>query len=881
MSKQFDVEEVKRAADGQWVRILVAAGMQVDSLDGRGHPCPKCDGEDRFCAFKDVDQTGGVMCRKCFFEKNGDGLAVIQWFTEWTFPETLQFVADQLGIEPASGAATRPELDIVTAVARAKRMPLDAFRQFGVEVAKRGKKSVARVPVYDENGEQHSYFDLTPDEKGWFKRGKGSAGMFFPGRLPKPGETWLLVEGCKDAAALVGMGFNAAGLPRNEMDSKYAQLLAGCDVIIVPDLDSAGTSGAQKTGSRLEGITASVRIARLPGEIVKSGGKDVRDVLAKPGKAAVIAAIDAASPWKPSDVCAEVQRPQVEITADEAAVTQKVLKHLAHLGWDNSLHEETECERVKLYQRNGQLVQVVKRSETRASGFSLPESMPQIIPMSKPDVRERITQAVSLCEIRQGRDGESCCVPLHPPDWLVSSIRDRGDYGRDLRTLAGITPTPTLRPDGSVIQTPGYDESTGLMYRPDLEFPAIPDHPTQEDARKAAGELLDLVAEFPFESESHRSVWLSCVLTLLARPAIDGPCPLFVFDANTRGAGKTLLADTAGIIAHGNTMARKTWPCGDDEVRKTITAVVMEAWPTVLFDNVATTLGGPSIDAALTGTVWQDRVLGGSRTTGHLPLTTVWLATGNNVELAADTARRVLMARLESLEEHPEDRADFRHVDIRKHVRAERSRLAVAGLTILRAYFAAGCPDVGIPQWGSFEAWSRLIRHAMVWAGCADPWHTRESIRDADRSAELVRLVHAGIAEADIDGNGLTTADMERLLSHPVSEDSSDQWPTLRIAMTELCGAKPQSRKIGYGLRKFRGRVCAGKRLESRPGHGGVKRWFVEPVDKPQIERGGDGGNGGDEISQPGVNVSVDQQPDVESSTGTPQEWLDDVEVIV
>lgn len=343
-------DELKRQAQGRWLQILQAAGLPYELLDGRGHPCPKCGGTDRFSVFGDVDLTGGMMCRQCFDEKNGDGFAAVMWLRDCSFREALIFVADCLGL--SAGAVASPSQStadtIVADVARAKRMPLDAFLQFGVKADKRGKSVVARVPVYDERGEVHSYFDLTPDGKGWFKRGKGSAGLFFPGRLPQSGETWLLVEGPKDAAALVGLGYVAAGLPRNEMAPKYARLFPDCDVIVVPDLDVPGADGAQRTAGRLAGVAASVRIARLPGELLKSGGQDVRDVIAKLGPDAVRAAIDVAVEWEPSDSGPPDERPELLLTLNEAAVADQTVKALGRLGWETPWIRPDDAERVKL-----------------------------------------------------------------------------------------------------------------------------------------------------------------------------------------------------------------------------------------------------------------------------------------------------------------------------------------------------------------------------------------------------------------------------------------------------------------------------------------------------------------------------------------------------
>ena len=96
----ISIDDVKAAAGGRWRDILAAlGGIDPALLDGRHHPCPKCGGTDRFRAFDDVNETGGVLCGQCFNEKNGDGLAAIQWRNDWTFGETLKAVAEYLNIQ--------------------------------------------------------------------------------------------------------------------------------------------------------------------------------------------------------------------------------------------------------------------------------------------------------------------------------------------------------------------------------------------------------------------------------------------------------------------------------------------------------------------------------------------------------------------------------------------------------------------------------------------------------------------------------------------------------------------------------------------------------------------------------------------------------------
>lgn len=825
MNNTIDVNSVKAAARGRWGEILQAVGgLTAEQCDPRKHqPCPRCGGVNRFRVFGDVAETGGAICNQCH-RNGGDGLATLKWLTGKPFPEVLRDVAGFLGV--ALDAADKRPVDIVADTARAKRMPVEAFKLFGAVAAKRGKAVVARVPMFDAAGEAISHFDLTPTAKGWYAKGK-PAGVFLPGRKPSSGETWIIVEGAKDAAALVGLGYVAAGLPTSSMATKFVELFRGVAVIIVPDLDTAGQHGANLTASRLHGVAASVRIARLPGEIVARDGADVRDILqGAGGEHAVRRAIEFAKNWQPPapDGAGSEQR-EIELTLQEHRVVTDVLPALAELGWTL----QPQADHLRTYQRGGALVHVVTDASPVAA-IDMPDDARRIRPLPAVLLRERITAAVRLYHDVETAEGIARRYD-RPPEWLVSMLHQRGEYPRDVRPLTGVITAPTMRPDGSILQKSGYDAETGLLVELSGEWPSVPERPTREDAVRAADELLDVVRDFPFVGPSHRSGWLAFVLTLLARAAVRGPAPLFHIDANAPGSGKSLAADAASIIATGKRLPRKTWSSKDDEIRKTITAVALEALPVLLLDNVAGRLGSPSLDAALTATSWTDRILGTSQTTGTLPLSTVWVATGNNVALEADTARRTLFMRLESPVENPEERTDFAQANLLEWVAHKQRRLVVAGLTILRAYVVAGRPDQQLTPWGSFEAWSALVRGAIVWAGLADPAETREIVRDADRSAEQLRLIHAGIAEIDPQGDGVTTAEIVRLVEHPMRPDDVDDHPALRAAVAEVCGGRVDARRLAVVLRNFVGRVAGGRKLlKETDKHLKLVRWRVVPA---------------------------------------------------
>lgn len=203
---------------------------------------------------------------------------------------------------------------------------------------------------------------------------------------------------------------------------------------------------------------------------------------------------------------------------------------------------------------------------------------------------------------------------------------------------------------------------------------------------------------------------------------------------------------------------------------------------------------------------------------------TVFAATGNNMLYAADTARRALPIRLESSEESPESRSHFRYHNLLDHSLQNRPHYVFCCLTLLRAYFAAGCPPQQNGAWGSFDRWSCIIRGALVWAGADDPLMTRTAIQGSDETRRLLELLINGIAELDRFGRGVTTRDIEAAIRGFETANNA-----LYAAAFEICGIAFNSQVFGRRVGSLAGRVLGGRRIESRD-IGGVKRWSVATV---------------------------------------------------
>ena len=182
----------------------------------------------------------------------------------------------------------------------------------------------------------------------------------------------------------------------------------------------------------------------------------------------------------------------------------------------------------------------------------------------------------------------------------MAGVRDAGTW-ENIRELEGVITAPTLRPDGSLLDSPGYDTETKLLYVEGADIGSIPDTPSQEDAKKALKELQYLFVDYPFVNDAARAVPIAAILTIVGRSAIVGSTPCFIFDAPTRGSGKTMLADIASIVATGEEDAPKTnYTPRENELEKALDDHARKGSRLLLLDNVATPFGGEALDTRLT-----------------------------------------------------------------------------------------------------------------------------------------------------------------------------------------------------------------------------------------------------------------------------------------
>jgi hypothetical protein len=508
----------------------------------------------------------------------------------------------------------------------------------------------------------------------------------------------------------------------------------------------------------------------------------------------------------PPDIAPAARRPAILISTQEHEINEAAAAALAA--------------DVNLFQRGGTLVRVLRDARPTQEGIRRSLS-PYIEPLPKSLVRERLAACVQW--FKDGKDGPE---PAHPPSWCVAAVHERGHWP-GVRHLEAVLDFPVLRPDGTILTQLGYDLDTGLMLEPSCTVPTIRAHPGKGSVRKALAALLEVVEDFPFARPAHEATWLALLLTPLARFGFKGPSPLFLVDSNVRGAGKGLLLSIVSMIVTGQPLTVATYTSNEEELRKRITSLAIAGDRLVLFDNISGIFGNATLDAALTATTWTDRLLGFNRT-ARAPLNMTWLATGNNVALGSDTTRRVSPIRLESPEERPEERTDFRHPNLLEWVASRRPLLLAAALTILRGYCAAGRPDQKLPPWGSFEGWSDLVRSAVVWAGLPDPAAARTQLQgQGDVVAADLGVILSALELEDPERRGLTTAE---IVHRAFPKDQNARQPPrlveLRAAIESLVG-RGDAARLGYKFRSFQRRVLNGRFLDKAGAEHQATRWIV------------------------------------------------------
>jgi hypothetical protein len=328
------------------------------------------------------------------------------------------------------------------------------------------------------------------------------------------------------------------------------------------------------------------------------------------------------------------------------------------------------------------------------------------------------TKYTCVREVREKGEVIGTTPSLFPDGSVVSAYESArmGAASFHIPELRGVTHTPTIRVDGTVMDEPGYDETTGLLYLPDetVAVPDIPDRPTKAQVKAAVELILKPIKEFPFVTEHDRATWIGLAFTPVLRPLLPPPYQMGVITATNPGSGKSLLTKML-TACHGGS-PRGEMPRDKAEFRKTVTAILVGTTaPIVVFDNLKGVVHSAELEALLTMRTWSDRWLGASRDV-TAPNDRLWLATGNNAQFGGDLGRRIAEVHLDPPTANWHRRTDFQIKNLETWMHEHRGEYLAALLTIARGWIIAGRPRKD-EQGDDFAEWVSGLRGLMKWAG--------------------------------------------------------------------------------------------------------------------------------------------------------------------
>ena len=549
-----------------------------------------------------------------------------------------------------------------------------------------------------------------------------------------------------DAAGKPGGGFkcqhNGGGVRGQCSDATAADVLRwarlkGCPL---PDRDAIGAVAAQSNEAvttQSDGVvnaptdTATVTAANTPIDIPQPQPLTPTTPLppAFPGAPAQGAPV---SPPPRQATAQQPQKVEIEITTDLLRMRSLAINALGN--------------HPAFYKVGGVLFDLVEESGEDRNGNP---RRPWLRKTVAPHLTAELCGVSQWYTVRFGRKGPEQ-TETTPDRQTVATVLAAGAYPA-IRELNGIITTPVFRrdPDFSLVQTPGYDHSLGVLYRPVGNIPRVSTNPSRTQLAEAKKRLLWLIKDFPFrvgEREQCWSVWLAAIFTRFLRFTFTGNIPMFLVSAGAAGSGKGKLIDAAAIISDGAEAWKRTKAGDDAELERAIGAAIREEVPVAVLDNIprGVILESATLENYLTTPIFTTREIGTSKNIKGVKggwNDTLWWANGNGLQTGGDMSRRVLRIDIEDKTGRPESRRP-EVSNLERYCHANRAELLSHALTLLSGFFAARKNgfSITLPPFASFEGWS-LVREAVVWCGLPDPYLARGKADDDIDTANFIYLV--------------------------------------------------------------------------------------------------------------------------------------------
>lgn len=401
---------------------------------------------------------------------------------------------------------------------------------------------------------------------------------------------------------------------------------------------------------------------------------------------------------------------------------------------------------------------------------------------------------------------EICEEEVTPPREVLAAVL-AGKTWPSVPPLRGIIGAPILRRDGTLVQKPGYDPATGLYLASRVALPPVPDEPNPKQVTEARHFLLSrFLRDFPWASDADRANYVALLATPILQRFTRSLTPFALIDATMPSSGKTILTAGPGML-YGQRVL--TWAYSDEELRKSITAVLAEQVGVVIWDNLPE---GAVIDSAVlaqlvTTGVWSDRQLGASRNIATVN-DRLWMATGNNIQVGGDMASRTVRVHLDPNMPRPElrDQSKFGIPHLDQWIIDPRNQLTVLWhlLVLVLDWTRQGAPRATGLSMRQFTPWAQALGGFLAHHGIEGFLGNASEVREIDEDETRWRAFLTCWHDRH-GGRAMTAAELRRD-AEPIQlgSDITDPWDGQFI--TTHNGRLPNPLQLGRMLTGQAGR---------------------------------------------------------------------------
>jgi hypothetical protein len=378
---------------------------------------------------------------------------------------------------------------------------------------------------------------------------------------------------------------------------------------------------------------------------------------------------------------------------------------------------------------------------------------------------------------RKGENGpEFYEEEFTPPNAALAAALAPKEWPK-LRPLAGIVGAPVLRRDGTLLQEPGYDPSTGLYLASKVPLDRVPEHPTAEQVAEARTFILDyFLGDFIWAGKADKANYVAFQVTPILQRYLRTLVPFGLVTSTMPGSGKTILTCGLGML-YGQRVL--TWTHSDEELRKAITSVLADPAGTIIFDNLAegSVIDSPVLARLITDRMWADRLLG-KNSTAAFANDRVWTATGNNLRLGGDMRTRSVLIGLNPDMPNPEERTGFKipNLDQWILVTANQRKILQHLLILVVDWTRNGAPRQTGLTMRQFTPWVEAIGGFLEYHGITGFLSNTDDVRDIDEEEAMWAAFL--VQWRELFGNEWHTSNEVRI-SADMHPDGTDRWKGL------------------------------------------------------------------------------------------------------